>query len=153
MTKTRRQIAELSDRIVREYRPEKVVLFGSHSRGTARSDSDVDLRCAIRANRPTGMRPVRRYACALTSALGSVRRSGCARLCADADLAMTERLEAVGREYSEFGAVPLKELEQRRRSFISIASSAVPIQGRRPAPDELHEILIRHFAESASRGL
>jgi predicted nucleotidyltransferase len=30
-------------RIVRRFRPEKVILFGSHARGTAGPDSDVDL--------------------------------------------------------------------------------------------------------------
>jgi predicted nucleotidyltransferase len=36
-------IEQLADRIVREFRPEKVILFGSHARGTAGPDSDVDL--------------------------------------------------------------------------------------------------------------
>ena len=30
-------------RIVREFRPERVILFGSHARGEAGPDSDVDL--------------------------------------------------------------------------------------------------------------
>jgi uncharacterized protein len=30
-------------RIVREFRPERVILFGSHARGKAGPDSDVDL--------------------------------------------------------------------------------------------------------------
>jgi predicted nucleotidyltransferase len=33
----------LADKIVREFRPEKIILFGSHGRGDARPDSDVDL--------------------------------------------------------------------------------------------------------------
>ena len=37
------QIQELVDNIVRHFRPEKVVLFGSHARGDAGPDSDVDL--------------------------------------------------------------------------------------------------------------
>lgn len=36
-------IARLVTRIAREFRPERVVLFGSHASGTQRSDSDVDL--------------------------------------------------------------------------------------------------------------
>ncbi len=33
----------MTDAIVREANPEKVILFGSHARGDARPDSDVDL--------------------------------------------------------------------------------------------------------------
>lgn len=36
-------IAEMVRRIVAEFHPEKIVLFGSHARGTAGRDSDVDL--------------------------------------------------------------------------------------------------------------
>ena len=38
-----RQIEEVGQRIGREFRPERVILFGSHARGTAGSGSDVDL--------------------------------------------------------------------------------------------------------------
>jgi uncharacterized protein len=37
------EIRRLADTIVREYRPERVVLFGSYASGTAREDSDIDL--------------------------------------------------------------------------------------------------------------
>jgi predicted nucleotidyltransferase len=37
------KIAEMVRRIVEHFRPEKVILFGSHARGTAGPDSDVDL--------------------------------------------------------------------------------------------------------------
>lgn len=36
-------IREFSRQIGREFRPRRVVLFGSHARGTATDDSDVDL--------------------------------------------------------------------------------------------------------------
>jgi uncharacterized protein len=36
-------IREYSRRIGREFQPRRVVLFGSHARGTATDDSDVDL--------------------------------------------------------------------------------------------------------------
>ena len=36
-------IDEIVNRIVRGFRPEKIILFGSHARGTAGPDSDVDL--------------------------------------------------------------------------------------------------------------
>lgn len=38
-----RQIREFSRKLVQEFRPEKVVLFGSYAKGTATQDSDVDL--------------------------------------------------------------------------------------------------------------
>jgi predicted nucleotidyltransferase len=38
-----RRIAELSDEIVREFRPERIILFGSYAHGQPRPDSDVDL--------------------------------------------------------------------------------------------------------------
>ncbi len=37
------QIRALSRKIVREFHPERVILFGSYARGTATEDSDVDL--------------------------------------------------------------------------------------------------------------
>lgn len=36
-------IGRMVDRLVREYAPRKVILFGSHTAGTADRDSDVDL--------------------------------------------------------------------------------------------------------------
>ncbi len=36
-------IREMVRRIVESFRPERVILFGSHARGTADADSDVDL--------------------------------------------------------------------------------------------------------------
>ena len=37
------RIGEVSRRIAQEFHPERIVLFGSHARGTAGEDSDVDL--------------------------------------------------------------------------------------------------------------
>ena len=34
---------EITDLIVREVKPRKIILFGSHARGTARPDSDLDF--------------------------------------------------------------------------------------------------------------
>jgi predicted nucleotidyltransferase len=42
MTKMR-QIKRLTDRIAEEFRPKRIILFGSHAAGNPRSDSDVDL--------------------------------------------------------------------------------------------------------------
>jgi predicted nucleotidyltransferase len=39
----KRQIDLMVRRIVRRFHPEKVILFGSHARGDATPDSDVDL--------------------------------------------------------------------------------------------------------------
>jgi len=36
-------ITEMVRRIVDRFHPEKIILFGSHARGTAASDSDADL--------------------------------------------------------------------------------------------------------------
>jgi predicted nucleotidyltransferase len=38
-----RAIREMVRRIVRQFHPERVILFGSHARGEAGPDSDVDL--------------------------------------------------------------------------------------------------------------
>ena len=38
-----KDILELSDRIVSEFDPEKIILFGSHAYGTPGEHSDVDL--------------------------------------------------------------------------------------------------------------
>ena len=35
-------------RLLRRYEPEQIILFGSHARGTARPDSDVDLLVVMR---------------------------------------------------------------------------------------------------------
>lgn len=36
-------ITTMTDRIVRSFRPEQIILFGSHARGDAHPHSDVDL--------------------------------------------------------------------------------------------------------------
>ena len=40
---TRRQIDQVAKQIAAEFRPERIILFGSHANGTATADSDVDL--------------------------------------------------------------------------------------------------------------
>jgi predicted nucleotidyltransferase len=40
---TKELLQEITEKIVREINPRKVVLSGSHARGTARHDSDLDF--------------------------------------------------------------------------------------------------------------
>jgi len=40
---TEELLKEITEKIVREVNPRKIVLFGSHARGTARVDSDLDF--------------------------------------------------------------------------------------------------------------
>lgn len=42
-TSTQKQIQAMVERIVRQFMPDKIILFGSHARGSAGPDSDVDL--------------------------------------------------------------------------------------------------------------
>ena len=47
------KIQEMVRRIVERFEPDKIILFGSHARGTATADSDVDLLVvmAVRGSR------------------------------------------------------------------------------------------------------
>ena len=40
---TQKQIKDFGRRLAQEFKPRKVVLFGSHAHGSPRPDSDVDL--------------------------------------------------------------------------------------------------------------
>jgi predicted nucleotidyltransferase len=42
------RIENLTSRIVREFKPEKVILFGSHAYGSPTKDSDVDILVILR---------------------------------------------------------------------------------------------------------
>jgi len=48
---TQQGIENVCRQIVREFRPEKVILFGSHAYGTPRPDSDVDLLVVLKGRR------------------------------------------------------------------------------------------------------
>lgn len=48
-----RKIKEITDKIVKEYQPEKIILFGSHAWGAPTEDSDVDLFIVKETNRST----------------------------------------------------------------------------------------------------
>jgi predicted nucleotidyltransferase len=45
---TREEIADLVKRIVQEFDPERIILFGSHAAGNPTADSDVDLLVVVR---------------------------------------------------------------------------------------------------------
>lgn len=51
-------IHEIVNKIITEYQPEKIILFGSYAWGTPRAESDVDLLVV----KKTDMRPIDRYA-------------------------------------------------------------------------------------------
>ena len=61
------RVREIADRIVAEFSPSMVLLFGSRARGDARPDSDVDLIVVWKDENP----PLRRSA-AVRLALGRV---------------------------------------------------------------------------------
>jgi predicted nucleotidyltransferase len=42
------EISDLAGRIAREFRPERIILFGSYAAGRARKHSDVDLMVIMR---------------------------------------------------------------------------------------------------------
>jgi uncharacterized protein len=44
----KKSIRRLSDRIAREFKPDKIILFGSHAYGRPGPDSDVDLLVIMR---------------------------------------------------------------------------------------------------------
>ena len=49
---TSARIHELSRRIAEEFRPERIILFGSRASGRARADSDVDLLVVMKCDGP-----------------------------------------------------------------------------------------------------
>ncbi len=47
---TQKQIKSFGQRLAREFKPKKVILFGSYAYGTASPDSDVDLLVVMPLN-------------------------------------------------------------------------------------------------------
>ena len=47
-----RKLKEITEKIVKEYQPEKIILFGSWAWGTPHPDSDVDLLIVLRSSKP-----------------------------------------------------------------------------------------------------
>ena len=56
-TEVQRIISQIVERLVRDYAPRKVILFGSHASGTSREDSDIDLLII----KDTEKRPIERW--------------------------------------------------------------------------------------------
>jgi len=73
---------EIVRRLVAEFQPEQIILFGSHAWGTASDDSDLDLFVIVTDSNET---PYRR----------AVRAYGCLQdLCVPKDLLVKTRAEA-----------------------------------------------------------
>mgnify|MGYP001567577349 FL=1 len=51
-TEAEKKIGEISDKIIREYHPEKIILFGSWAWGESHEDSDIDLLVVMESDRP-----------------------------------------------------------------------------------------------------
>ena len=72
MTVTKSDLTSMSDQIVLTIHPEQIILFGSHARGDAKPDSDVDL--LVVTNETYGPHNSRRQAIVrLLRSLASVR--------------------------------------------------------------------------------
>ncbi|MFQ5829081.1 MAG: nucleotidyltransferase domain-containing protein [Candidatus Methylomirabilia bacterium] len=55
------KIQEMVRRIVERFHPERVILFGSHARGTAGPDSDADLLVVLRDAAPKRAKVIDMY--------------------------------------------------------------------------------------------
>lgn len=55
------QLKEMSDRIARAFHPERIILFGSHARGDATEESDIDLLVIAHTTAPKPKRSVPIY--------------------------------------------------------------------------------------------
>ena len=49
---TKKKMQEITKKIVKEYKPEKIILFGSYAWGVPHEDSDVDLLIVKNTTRP-----------------------------------------------------------------------------------------------------
>jgi len=92
-------IKEITRRLVAEFQPEQVILFGSHAWGTPNDDSDIDL-CVIvsESDEPPIERAVRGYRC--------LRGLGVSK-----DILVKTRAE-IERYYSVYASLERQILEQ-----------------------------------------
>lgn len=49
---TRQKIKQITNKIIKEYKPEKIILFGSFAVGKSHKDSDVDLFIIKKSRKP-----------------------------------------------------------------------------------------------------
>ena len=57
-------LAEMTRRLVTEFQPEQIILFGSHAWGTPNEDSDVDLLVIVsHSDEKPAQRAMRGYRC------------------------------------------------------------------------------------------
>jgi len=54
-------VKRITDELVKKYRPEKIVLFGSYASGAKTHDSDIDLFVIKKTNRPYSERVSKAY--------------------------------------------------------------------------------------------
>ncbi|MBU1180239.1 nucleotidyltransferase domain-containing protein [Patescibacteria group bacterium] len=57
--KLQKSIREITKKIVREVKPEKVILFGSHAWGRPKPDSDLDIFVIKKSNEPRRKRQLK----------------------------------------------------------------------------------------------
>jgi uncharacterized protein len=55
---TQATIQEMANRIAEQFKPEKIILFGSYARGEAHANSDLDLLVVMDSDAPDGQRSV-----------------------------------------------------------------------------------------------
>jgi len=60
---TQKQINEITKRIVKKFKPQKIILFGSYANGTPTEESDLDLLVIKDSNSPSHLqnRKIRRF--------------------------------------------------------------------------------------------
>lgn len=64
MLQIKKSLETMTDRLVREFDPEKIILFGSHAWGTPHRHSDVDILVIVKsADAPPTRRAARAYRC------------------------------------------------------------------------------------------
>ncbi len=95
MIVSEREIQEFCDRLVKEFNPDKVILFGSYARGEQREWSDVDIMVVM----PFEGRSF------------------------DKELEMIDRLNAPS--YCDLRAIQPALLEKRYREFDSVANDVI----------------------------
>jgi len=114
-------LAEMTRRLVAEFQPEQIILFGSHAWGTPRDDSDVDLLVIVSQS---DEKPIQR----------AVRAQNCMdRLLVPADILVKTRAEieryrhvraSLERKMLEQGKVLYGRSETRTRTDLASESPA-----------------------------